>query len=341
MHPTLGKIGPLTVHSYGFMLMLAFVAGILWMLKEVRGRDDLRPEHVIDFSLCALISSIVGARVVFVLLNWGSFAGSMAATYRLDQGGMSFHGGLLFAIAATIVYARVAKIRTLAIGDAAAPSVALGYAFARIGCFLNGCCSGAPAALPWAVRFDVLHSGHIGPPSHPTQLYASLAALLIFGLLLLLKPRVKERGDLFILLLALYCVYRFANEFLRRGVSAWPMAGFDALTQGQLVSILGFLFCAVWVGSRRRPTGIPWIGEAHLVAAFLMPAAAVAVFALPEPLGGGAALTQGFLLALIVIGAALLTVIIASVRTEPAEEPTAAPPTDTQTPKRRRRPTKR
>jgi phosphatidylglycerol:prolipoprotein diacylglycerol transferase len=144
----------------------------------------------------------------------------------------------------------------------AAPSTALGYAIARVGCFLRGCCYGAPTSLPWGHRFlldpsaDPSHAapGVLTAPSHPTQLYAAAASLIIFGLLLWLRGRLPARGQLFLAYLAMYSVARWAIEILRRGYSAQPVAPGSWLTQAQVASMVIFAIAVagIWVLARRE-----------------------------------------------------------------------------------------
>lgn len=120
--------------------------------------------------------------------------------------------------------------------DLLAPSVAIGYAFARIGCFLNGCCYGIATHLPWAVRFqDSEHPGELTDPSHPAQLYAFAISLLIFGILTRVELLKRPRGFVFFSYIVLYSVYRFGIEFVRKGVTAEPWI--LGLTQAQGVSL--------------------------------------------------------------------------------------------------------
>ena len=125
--------------------------------------------------------------------------------------------------------------------DLLAPSVAIGYAITRIGCFLNGCCYGAPTSLPWGVRFH--EHGFLTPPSHPTQLYATAANLLIFFLLTRLERLKRAPGFIFVSYLGLYSIYRFLIEFLRKGYSA--QVSLFGLTQAQVASIVIIVACAV------------------------------------------------------------------------------------------------
>ena len=254
MHPDLFHIGPVTVHSYGTLLMLGFLAGIWLAAREAR-RRGLPSELAIDLGLWTLVGGVILARAMFAALNWPDFASDpKRILYIWREGGLTFHGGLLGGVLAGALLARRRRISFWTLGDIAAPALALGYAIARIGCLLNGCCYGAPTSLPWGVRFPVFpDAGLSTQPSHPTQIYASLGSLLILAILLKARHRLRAPGQGFCLYLALYSVLRAAIEVLRRDYTATRF--FDGITQAQGAS--GVIFLAALIGifllGRRTP----------------------------------------------------------------------------------------
>lgn len=227
---TLFEIFGVPIRSYGVMLVVGFALG-LWRAVRISQRYKVSREQVYDLALVALLSGVVGARVVFILLN--PETESFREFFAVWNGGLSFHGGVLFALLGAYVYARLSRLSFWQCADMLAPSVAIGYAFTRIGCFLNGCCHGGPTDLPWAVRFN--ENGMLTPPSHPTQIYATITNLLIFLVLARLQKLNRAPGFVFAVYLGLYSVYRFAIEFLRKGYSA--QVWFGGLTQAQVVSL--------------------------------------------------------------------------------------------------------
>ena len=256
MFPTLFRIGPIEIHTWGTLLMFGFLAGILVARRESR-RLGIPPDVALDLGLWVLVSGVLFARAVFVALNWSDFAARPAdALYIWREGGLSFHGGLGGGIIAGAIFSKWRRIPFWSLADLTAPGLALGYAIARIGCFLNGCCYGAPTALPWGVRFPLYPDSQITTePSHPTQLYATLGSLAIFAVLLLVRNRLSARGQLFLLYLALYAIMRSGLEVLRKGYSARILV--DGITQGQFVSALIFVIAVVGmvVAHRRRGAG--------------------------------------------------------------------------------------
>ncbi|HUV05397.1 MAG TPA: prolipoprotein diacylglyceryl transferase [Armatimonadota bacterium] len=259
MHSTLFKIGPVPIRAYGLMMAIAVIVGLIRTLLAAK-RAGIKREHVADSGLYGLFAGILSAHIASILLDlpyywhypseildlWrGVFSASGGLT------GLSFHGGLIGAAVAVLIYTRRKGISFLAMADLFSPGLALGYGIARIGCFLNGCCYGIPTSLPWAARFQVdAVSGELTPPSHPTQLYALAASILIYVALVAVERRRRYAGQVFVNYLALYSVYRFFIEFLRKGVTA--EVAFWGMTEAQVVSliVLGVTLPLLW--SRRR-----------------------------------------------------------------------------------------
>jgi phosphatidylglycerol:prolipoprotein diacylglycerol transferase len=260
MHSILFHIGPVPIRAYGLMLWIGLVIGLLRTLHAAR-RTSIKPEHVTDVALYSVLAGIVSAHIGSILLDlpyyWrnpseilGLWSGLFSSTGGIR--GLSFHAGLIGAIGVALIYCRRKRISFLAVADLCSPGLAIGYGITRIGCFLNGCCYGTPTSLPWAVRFQAdSGSGVLTPPSHPTQLYAVAASVLIYFALVRVDARRRFVGQVFVSYLCLYSVYRFLIEFLRKGVTA--EVAFGGLTQAQLVSILVLALSglALFVMSRR------------------------------------------------------------------------------------------
>jgi phosphatidylglycerol:prolipoprotein diacylglycerol transferase len=256
MCPTLFTIGPVRVHSYGMLLMVGFVAGVLLSRREAR-RLGLSPDVPLDLGVWLLIAGVVFARALYVAMNWPEFAPRpMEVLYVWREGGLSFHGGLLGGVLAAAAFAHRRDISFWTLADMMTPGLALGYGIARFGCFLNGCCYGLPTDLPWGVRFPLWPDSQITTePSHPTQIYSALGSFAIFGVLMLVRGRLAARGQLFLLYLILYAPMRAAIEVLRKGVTATVL--FDGMTQAQVASAVIFvaaLAAFVQRGRGRRHT---------------------------------------------------------------------------------------
>ena len=208
MHPTLFSFGNFHVYSYGFMVAFGFLSGI-FLAYFLAKRVNIVPDKVFDVSLFVLLGAIIGARLFYVILYYQELKTPWDA-FMIWQGGLVFYGGLLFAVLGLIGACKIFKISVLDMLDVAAPATALGYAFGRIGCFLNGCCYGDICSLPWAVHFPSLEGLR-----HPTQIYSSVAGLVIFAALLLMFYRRKFPGQIFASGVLFYGIYRFLIEFFR------------------------------------------------------------------------------------------------------------------------------
>ncbi|HEX8236928.1 MAG TPA: prolipoprotein diacylglyceryl transferase [Abditibacteriaceae bacterium] len=248
---------PIKLHSYGLFLILGFAVAVWNACREAkrRGRDY---NIILDLSIPLLLASVIMCRIVYIALDPGQFD-SIGQMVRLWDGGLSFHGSLVAAPAVVWFYAWRNKISFGELADIIAPSVFLGYAVARLGCFFNGCCYGAVCNLPWGVQFHAegRPAGELTPPSHPTQLYSSLLSLLFFGLMQRAKTSTffnRFAGQLSLLFFALYAVERAIVEIYRNGATAVPMiAGIPWFTQAQFISVVMLLAVAViWIVLARR-----------------------------------------------------------------------------------------
>jgi phosphatidylglycerol:prolipoprotein diacylglycerol transferase len=175
-------------------------------------------ERIIDLGPWLIIGAIVGARTLYVISYWDeAFAGkAIVEVFKVWKGGLVYYGGLIGSSLAGILYVRLKKLPLWQVADIVAPSIALGYAFGRIGCLLNGCCYGRACNLPWAIRFP--EGNPLNPPTypvHPTQVYESLLNLGLYAALAWLFRRRKFDGQVFGVYLVSYAVLRSFVELFR------------------------------------------------------------------------------------------------------------------------------
>jgi len=251
MYPILIKVGPLSVHAYGFFIALAFLFGI-WISYNYLKREGLDPNMVFDLAIFVLISAIIGARLFYVIGEWEQYRNAPIEIFMVQKGGLVFLGGFLLALLAVILYARFKNIPLLKLFDALAPGTALGYSIARIGCFLNGCCFGLPTKLPWGIVFPpvALASNYFpGEHLHPTQIYSLLSMLTVFVVLVWIYRKKKFDGQIFFWWLILYSIYRFLVEFLRFSPIHWI-----GLTPSQWMVLFAFIY-GVWGLLHYLPAG--------------------------------------------------------------------------------------
>lgn len=228
MKPVLFYVWQRPIYAWGVSLALAFIVGILISIPQGK-RKGLKVEHVIDLALYGAVAGLIGARLVYVLLDLGRYLENPVSILYLRDGGLSFHGGLAFAIVADYLYCKAAKINPGVAADLAAPAVALGYAIVRVGCLLNGCCYGIPSNVPWAIE-----AAGDGVLRHPTQIYSSISGLAIFLILWFKRNHRKFPGYLMFLFVGLYSIARFVVEIWRES----PRNYFGPLSLAQVVSII-------------------------------------------------------------------------------------------------------
>jgi len=227
MFPVLFHVGTFVVHSYGVVLMLAFLVGLGRAYQVAKRQNDpaIRPDDVLDSGIWIIASSVLGARLLFVVVGWSQyrhapdFPGNI---FKVWEGGLSFHGGLFGGIAAGVVYCLLKRMPILKVADLFAPSVMIGYAIGRLGCLLNGCCYGGPTSMPWGMRF--FDDGHWTVRSHPTQLYASLLSFVFFAGLVWLEGHRRYLGQIACWYLIGASVERFLMEIWRAGTTSDVLA---------------------------------------------------------------------------------------------------------------------
>jgi len=215
VHPILFKFGPISVHTYGFFIALAFFTAIIWSSREAKRLGE-NPERIMDLGFLIILAAIIGSRILFILLNLQDYLEHPINMIKIWEGGLVFYGGLIASILAALWYLKKHRLRIWKYGDILSPAIALGQSIGRVGCLMAGCCYGKETACPWAVRFtDPQTLAMPNIPLHPTQIYESIAALLIFGLLLKLRKRKSFDGQIFWLYIALYAIVRFIIDFFR------------------------------------------------------------------------------------------------------------------------------
>jgi phosphatidylglycerol:prolipoprotein diacylglycerol transferase len=252
MHPDIISIGPLSIHAYGVMMALGFLAGLgNWIL--LGRREGHSTQFCTDLMFWIMVSGIVGARTAYVLENWTVYAADPQSIIRLDQGGLIFYGGFVAAAGAVVFFARRHKVPLPRLFDFVVTSVPLAHALGRIGCFLNGCCFGSCTAavphvqfprnsIPWLsqLRGELIDSNAAWSlPVHPVQLYEAAFNFLCFGLIVWLYRRKLRPGIVSGVYLVLYAIGRFSLEFMR-GDRGDRMA-VQQLSIGQFISLLVLL----------------------------------------------------------------------------------------------------
>jgi phosphatidylglycerol:prolipoprotein diacylglycerol transferase len=221
LYPILLKIGPITIHSYGFFLATAFLIALTWIARA-SAKDGLNPNRIFDLGLYLAFSALAGAKILLLITEFNYFLKNPVEIISLDtlRAGGVFYGGFLAAVAVAVLYTRRWGVSFWRVADLFSPGISLGLAIGRLGCFSAGCCWGRQTDVPWAVVFTNPYSHErvgvpLMVPLHPSQLYELVGCLAIFGFSWWFLPRKKFDGQVFVLYLSLYGVLRFFLEFWR------------------------------------------------------------------------------------------------------------------------------
>lgn len=238
--PVAFGLGPLAVHWYGLMYVLAF--GGAWWLAAYRMRQQRRPRwsslQIFDLVYFGALGAVLGGRMGYVLFyGFQPFLADPLSLFRVWEGGMSFHGGLLGVLLAFYLYSRRIGRDFFEVMDFIAPFVPFGLGAGRLGNFIGGELWGRPTAMPWGMVFP-----HVDPlPRHPSQLYEMfLEGVLLFIIVWWFSAKPRPRYTVTGLFGLGYGAFRFLVEFYRAPDLHIGDSGFIAfgwLTMGQLLCI--------------------------------------------------------------------------------------------------------
>lgn len=249
MHPILFRIGGFPIHSYGVMLVVAFLFGIV-IVRRRCPRFGIDPNKVTDALVGALFAGVVGARVTFIALDWPYYTAHPHELWSLQFAGLTSFGGLLFGFGWVWYWSHRQGHGLLKIIDLIAPAFLIATAIGRVGCFLNGCCYGGVCDVSYPIKLFVDGHWHVA-----AQLYDTAFNLIGLVLLLLIERRWRLlRGQSGGLALIFTAAARFIYEFWRAGTAAQVNAGLrtseylvGGLTEAQaaaiLVALIGLGFC--------------------------------------------------------------------------------------------------
>ncbi|HAT71809.1 MAG TPA: prolipoprotein diacylglyceryl transferase [Elusimicrobia bacterium] len=245
MHPVILHFGAFKLPAYGLMVAAGYLAAIYYIFSRA-AEAGFKKENLSDLVFYSVLSGMIGAKFFYAVTYWDNFGADLlsraAYVLRTFQYGFVFYGGLIFGAAAFYLAARRRGMNPLTAADLCAPALALGHAFGRVGCFLAGCCHGAPASgFPFSVVFTnpscEVAPALLGVPLYPTQLIEAAGNIIIFSLLHRALGKKRAAGSVIALYAALYSVQRFLIEFLRgddRGVLRF------GLSPAQLISAAAF-----------------------------------------------------------------------------------------------------
>jgi phosphatidylglycerol---prolipoprotein diacylglyceryl transferase len=243
INPIAVELGPLKIHWYGIMYLVGFAGA--WFLCDRRAhKRGWKKEQVSDLIFYGALGVVLGGRIGHVVFyNFESFLQHPLSIFKVWEGGMSFHGGMLGVFVALYLYGRKIGKHFFEISDFIAPVVPIGLGAGRIGNFIGGELWGRATDVPWAMVFpraDAL-------ARHPSQLYQCfLEGVVMFTVLYVFSQKPRPLMSISGLFLILYGTFRIMVEFVREPDSHLGFIAFNWLTMGQLLSlpmvIMGILF---------------------------------------------------------------------------------------------------
>src|SRR6266852_2287669 len=254
MYPTLLRIGNFEITSFGLMMFVAFITGG-WVLTRQYRRYGLTEDLASTIVMAAAIGGIAGAKIYYAILfrDWHLL---------FDRAGLVWYGGLIGGIIACSLVIWRRRVDYFTVADATAAPLALGYALGRIGCFLVGddygrptnswvgiaFPKGSPPTTAESLRQFGVHVDASIPPDqvlrvHPTQLYESASAFIMFAILIALSRKPHPKGRVFGAFLVLMGIERFLVEIVRAKDDRF----LGPFTVAQLISVIlvfagGYLF---------------------------------------------------------------------------------------------------
>jgi phosphatidylglycerol:prolipoprotein diacylglycerol transferase len=262
MFPRLLTTPFFTLHTFGVLLALAYLAAFWWLIREGR-REGLDVDALSSLGFWAIGGAIIGAKALMIVRDLPEYAAAPSEIFSpsvLTSAG-DFYGGFIGALIASAIFFRGhPRLPFWRIADLCGPAIALGQAIGRVGCFMAGDDYGRPTLLPWAVTFtdpDAARIGGapLGVPLHPVQLYESIVCLLLFAVLERLSRHKRFDGEVILAYTFLYATGRFLLEFFRGDADRGFVLGGLLSTSQFIALILGPAAIALWCVRRRtNPT---------------------------------------------------------------------------------------
>lgn len=248
MKPVLFELGPLTVSSWGVMVALGILVG-LYFAQRYAKEKNLDSGKVINLAFYLLLAGLIGGRLVYVLTYLPDFIANPIDILMVQQGGLSIHGAILGGAIATYFFCRHHKISFLRTADVLAPSLLIGQAIGRWGCFLGGHCEGTVTNFFLKVKFPLLPGFR-----HPVQLYESGLDFIAFGILWAMRKRFKRDGSLFAVIFIVMSLIRFALDFIRAENKIW-LFGLSYAQIATLIIALIFALVLAWPQLKKLQSG--------------------------------------------------------------------------------------
>jgi phosphatidylglycerol---prolipoprotein diacylglyceryl transferase len=212
MHPILVQLGPISIRYYGLMYIIAIALGFYLLWREVRRKKiPLTMESLLDLLLLTIPLALIGARLYYVVFRLDYYGRYPLDIFKIWEGGLAIHGGVLGGILAVLIFTRWKKVKFWSLTDAMAPSLILGQAIGRIGNLMNGDAYGIPTNLPWGIHFppdSPAGMAYPGLATHPSMIYEMILNLGIFAYLWAIRKKGYKDGFATSMYFILYAVAR-------------------------------------------------------------------------------------------------------------------------------------
>lgn len=237
MYPVLFELGGIKIYSYGLMIALGAIAGIVYM--AIRGKKELKLtfDQVNSLFILIFIAAFVGGKVFLFFEDVSRYTSN--PMQLLAGQGFVFYGSFLFAIPVTLWFFRKHKLPAYQMLDIMAITTCLVHMFGRIGCFMAGCCFGKPTDSFLGVTFTdpACSAEPLNTPLHAAQLYEAFYILMVLIVLIFLRSRKKFHGQLFLTYLMLYAIGRIILEYFRGDLARGFVIN-NYLSYAQFVALL-------------------------------------------------------------------------------------------------------
>jgi phosphatidylglycerol---prolipoprotein diacylglyceryl transferase len=241
MNPTAFNIFGLDIKWYGIFIAIGMMVGIL-LASYTSKLKNVDYDEFLNIVLISFPIAIIGARVYYVIFEFGQYKDNLMQVFNIRQGGLAIHGGIIFGMLTAFIYTRYKKENLLKFADVAAPSIIIGQALGRWGNFFNSEAHGGPVTAAFISHFpNFIQKGMLidGIYYHPTFLYESIWDVLVCLLLIYLLTKAFKIGTVFFTYIGLYSIGRFFIEGLR--TDSLMLGG---IRVAQLISLVGV---AIWI----------------------------------------------------------------------------------------------
>ncbi|MGL5151948.1 MAG: prolipoprotein diacylglyceryl transferase [Clostridium sp.] len=254
MKLVLFEIFGVEIYSYGFMIAIGILTAMTIFIKraKIKGYDE---DSIFNLVLFAIIGGVLGGKLLFIITEFKAIINNPSILLDFGYGFVIF-GAIILGAITVYTYCRIKKWNTFEVLDLAAPSLAIGQGFGRIGCLLAGCCYGAETEFPISLVFPNDSLAPAGVHLHATQVYSSIFDFILAGFLIWYAKRSKNKGNVLAMYAIIYSIGRFLVEILRND----PRGSVGTLSTSQFISIFTLIF-GIIIFNREKFKGREKSGE--------------------------------------------------------------------------------